>query len=78
VSTARIPDGTPQGLWADIGPISQGKILTAILQGRRADAELMLRGWSTNDLITLAKAADTLKLLNLQEQVRRDRREAGI
>jgi hypothetical protein len=50
----------PQGLWDDNGPISQGKILTAIMQDRRDDARQMMRGWTTRDLRTLAARADEL------------------
>jgi hypothetical protein len=61
-------------LWTDNGPASQGKIITAILQGRRSDAEQFLHRWAVNDLVMLARAADILKQLCLEEQVRQRRR----
>lgn len=48
-------------LWDDDGPISQGKILTAILQDRGGEARDMLRGWSRADLLQLAAAAQRLE-----------------
>jgi hypothetical protein len=61
-------------LWADEGPVSQGKILTAIMQDKRAEAEDMLRSWTVNDLIKLASAATMLEMLALQAQQAQDRR----
>lgn len=53
----------PLQLWADIGPKSQGKIITAILQDREGEARRMLHGWSDGDLEDLEKACDKLSLL---------------
>jgi hypothetical protein len=58
-------------LWDDQGPISQGKILTAILQDREGDARFWLRRWSLDDLNTLERAADRLSLLCREVRARR-------
>ena len=58
-------------LWDDTGRISQGKILTAILQGRLADAREMLHGWSDGDLVTLDSAAQKLSFCVRKELARR-------
>jgi hypothetical protein len=50
-------------LWADEGPASQGKILTAILQDDAGKAETLMRGWSPADLDDLAGAAEVLIIL---------------
>ena len=55
-------------LWADEGPKSQGKIMTAILRDQDHDARSMLRGWSPADLDDMEKAANTL--VRLCRQVR--------
>ena len=60
-------------LWDDKGPLSQGKILTDLLQGKGDDAKLKLMGWTRADLVTLARAADRLAYLARQEA---DRKEA--
>lgn len=46
--------------WLDQGPVSQGKILTAILQRRHEDALAMVRNWSDADLRSLEEAATRL------------------
>jgi len=51
------------GLWDDIGPISQGKILTAMMQDRESEAREMMCGWTGKDLDHLARAADRLAQL---------------
>ena len=51
------------GTWDDDGPVSQGKVLTAVLQGREDDAAAMLAGWSLADLQALATAAGRLGVL---------------
>lgn len=46
--------------WEDNGPISQGKIITAIIQQRNRDALVMLRGWLPADRRILQEAARQL------------------
>ena len=43
-------------LWDDVGPASQGKIVTAILQDRDQEARQMLRRWTSADRRTLQRA----------------------
>ena len=50
-------------LWDDSGPTSQGKILTAILQGHEGEAGRMLASWSSADLATLTEAAEMLAMI---------------
>jgi len=50
-------------LWADKGPISQGKILTAVMQNREDEARKMLDGWTADDLYYLRRSCDRLSLL---------------
>ena len=59
--------------WIDEGPVSQGKILTAILQDDTDKARALLRGWSLDDLNKLGRAARQLDLLIGQEGVVRRR-----
>lgn len=47
-------------LWDDDGPVSQGKILTAVLQDKPSTARDMLKSWSHADLLTLAAASERL------------------
>jgi hypothetical protein len=63
----------PDMPWTDEGPFSPQKILTAIMQNRREDAEEILRHWTVSDLIILAKAAYLLNMLAVQAQVRQAR-----
>ena len=56
--------------WDDVGPISQGKILTAILQDHEDEAARMLSGWSVIDLDALEYAAGKLSLLCRQAIIR--------
>lgn len=63
--------GRPGKLWQDEGPISQGKILTNVLRAETETARANLKGWSTADLILLARAADQLAFLARQEVRRR-------
>ena len=59
-------------LWADRGPISQGKILTDLLQGHTEDAKFKLVGWTRADLVILARAAERLAYLSRQEAARKE------
>jgi hypothetical protein len=54
-------------MWADDGPISQGKILTAVMQDRESDALDMMRRWTMRDLSYLADKAEILSRLARQE-----------
>lgn len=58
-------------LWLDIGPFSQGKIITAVLLGRDGEAARLLRQWSAEDLFALGRAAERLGMLVRQEIARR-------
>ncbi len=58
-------------MWNDTGPISQGKILTDILQNRKGDAKTKLHGWTVADLRTLRSAIEELHLLIENEILRR-------
>ena len=64
----------PNSLWLDKGLVSQGKILTAILQRRLDDALEMMRNWSTADLLSLEEAATRLARMTNRE-IRRRRLE---
>lgn len=46
--------------WNDNGPVSQGKIITALLQGKDDEANKMLKGWTEQDLYKLSRAAIAL------------------
>lgn len=58
-------------LWLDQGEASQGKIITAMLQGDQSKARFLLRRWSSDDLTALDRAAEALSLIIRQEKVRR-------
>lgn len=58
-------------LWLDIGPASQGKIITAVLLGRDGEVKRLLRQWSYDDLTALDRASERLSLMIRQEKARR-------
>lgn len=58
-------------MWEDIGPASQGKIITAVLQDDPAHARDLLQRWSLADLRTLGQALRQLGLLVHMEESRR-------
>lgn len=63
-------------LWEDQGPVSQGKILTALLQDDLPRARRLIHAWSAGDVRTLELAAENLMHLARTELLGRDDRAA--